>query len=94
MKQGLEGRLRKLEREYAAELVSERVITIRWLTADEIRRGRRPGLYEIFEEEEIAEDVEISHEDEIVADVEMFEADVDSVAVPDPVSFPEEWQFD
>jgi len=47
MKQGLEGRLRKLELEYAAALDSQREISIRWLTADETKRGRFPGLYEL-----------------------------------------------
>ena len=45
MKQGLERRLRKLEEDY--ELDSRRVIRIRWLTADEISRGCKPGLKEL-----------------------------------------------
>jgi hypothetical protein len=43
----LERRLRKLEEDYAAELDSQRVISIRWLTADEIKRGCRPGLKDL-----------------------------------------------
>jgi hypothetical protein len=51
MKQGLEGRLRKLELEYAAALDSQRVISVRWLTANEIKQGRLPGLYELLPED-------------------------------------------
>jgi hypothetical protein len=47
MKQGLERRLRKLEEDYAAERDSQRVISIRWLTADELSRGCKPGLVEL-----------------------------------------------
>ena len=47
MKQGLEGRLIKLEEEYQTALDSQRSISIRWLTADEGKRGRLPGLYEL-----------------------------------------------
>jgi hypothetical protein len=47
MKQGLEGRLRKLEREYQAALDSELIISVRWLTADELKRGVQPGLHEV-----------------------------------------------
>jgi hypothetical protein len=47
MKRGLELRLKKLEDEYHTELDSQRVISIRWLTADEISRGCKPGLEEI-----------------------------------------------
>jgi hypothetical protein len=47
MKPGLEGRLIKLEREYETALDSQRSISIRWLTADKIKRGWRPGLYEL-----------------------------------------------
>jgi hypothetical protein len=48
MKQGLEGRLRKLEREYQAALDSELIISrVRWLTADELKRGVQPGLCEV-----------------------------------------------
>jgi hypothetical protein len=45
MKQGFERRLRKLED--AAELDSRRVVSIRWLTADELSRGCKPGLVEL-----------------------------------------------
>jgi hypothetical protein len=47
MKQGFERRLRKLEEDYAAELDSQRVVSIRWLTADELSRGCKPGLEEV-----------------------------------------------
>ena len=47
MKQELERRLRKLEEDYAAELGSQRVISIRWLTADELSRGCDAGLEEL-----------------------------------------------
>jgi hypothetical protein len=46
MKQGLEGRMRKLELEYAADL-DPVIICIRWLTKDETKQGRLPGLYEV-----------------------------------------------
>ena len=47
MKQELERRLRKLEEDCAAELDSQRVISMRWLTADEISRGYVAGLEEL-----------------------------------------------
>jgi hypothetical protein len=47
MKQEFERRLRKLEAYYAAELDSPRIISIRWLTADQISRGCVSGLVEI-----------------------------------------------
>jgi hypothetical protein len=47
MKRGLEGRLRKMEEAYAEVLEPPHVVSIRWLTADEIKRGRRPGLYRL-----------------------------------------------
>jgi hypothetical protein len=48
MKQGFEGRLRKLEQAYAAELDSQRAISLRWMTADELRRGGQHGLVELM----------------------------------------------
>lgn len=45
MKQGFERRLRKLED--AAEVDSQRVVSIRWLTADELSHGCKPGLEEL-----------------------------------------------
>jgi|HubBroStandDraft_6_1064221.scaffolds.fasta_scaffold3536161_1 hypothetical protein len=45
MKQGLEGRLRKLEREYAVAPDMPHVVSVGWLTADQIKRGLRAGLY-------------------------------------------------
>ncbi len=47
MKQELERRLRKLEEVYAAELDSQRVISMRWLTSEEISRGCLAGLEEL-----------------------------------------------
>ena len=52
MKRGLEGRLRKMEQEYAVGLEPPHVISIRWLTAEEIKRGRRPGLYRLPRKDE------------------------------------------
>jgi hypothetical protein len=46
MNQGIEKRLRKLEKEYAARLGSSRVVGIRFLTEDEINRGMDPGLHD------------------------------------------------
>jgi hypothetical protein len=51
MKQGLEGRLRELEREYAAELDWKHVVRIRWMTEAEIKRGDLPGLYKLSAKE-------------------------------------------
>ena len=70
MKQGLEGRLRKLEREYATA-INPQVISISWLTADDIRRGRRPGLYYISEDSVVSEDPN----DKISENVEILEDD-------------------
>jgi hypothetical protein len=47
MKQEFERRLRKLEEEYLAELDSQKVISMRWLTAEEISRGCVAGLEEL-----------------------------------------------
>jgi len=47
MKRGQEERLRRLEYEYAAELDAQREIELRWLTEDEIKRGVKPGLYDL-----------------------------------------------
>lgn len=51
MKQGLEGRLRKLESEYQAALDPAPVSRVLWLTADEIERGVQPGVYDLSPEE-------------------------------------------
>jgi hypothetical protein len=45
MTQGLERRLILLERQYQTAQKSEREINIGWLTADDHKRGRLPGLY-------------------------------------------------
>jgi hypothetical protein len=45
MKKELEIRLRKLEKRYSPNLDIERVTSLFWLSAEEIRRGLRPGLY-------------------------------------------------
>ena len=45
MKKELEIRLRKLEQRYRPNLDIERVTSLFWLSAEEIRRGLRPGLY-------------------------------------------------
>jgi hypothetical protein len=37
----------KVELEYQAALDSEFKISLRWLTADEVKRGLQPGLYEV-----------------------------------------------
>jgi hypothetical protein len=47
MKPELEGRLRKLELRYAVAPDEPEVLSIRWMTADEIKRGLRPGLYKL-----------------------------------------------
>ena len=47
MKQEFERRLRKLEEEYAAELDSQKIINMRWLTAEEISFGCLAGLEEL-----------------------------------------------
>lgn len=47
MKPGQERRLRKLENEHTAELEAERIVQVRWLTGDEIKRGVQPGLYDL-----------------------------------------------
>jgi hypothetical protein len=47
MKRGHEERLRRLEYEYAAEQEVQREIELRWLTEDEIKRGVKPGLYDL-----------------------------------------------
>jgi hypothetical protein len=47
MKQGLEARLRKLELKYATAPDEPEVVSIRWMTADEIKRGLLPGLYRL-----------------------------------------------
>jgi hypothetical protein len=47
MKRGQEERLRRLEYEYAAEQEAQREIELRWLTEDEIKRGVKPGLYDL-----------------------------------------------
>jgi len=45
MNQGIERRLRKLEKEYAARLALSRVVAIRFLTEEDISRGLGAGLY-------------------------------------------------
>ena len=50
MNQGLERRLKKLEMEYDIALNSLRVISIRYLTAEETKQGCLPGLYELPED--------------------------------------------
>jgi hypothetical protein len=60
MKQGLEGRLRRLEQEYAAELESQIEYTVGWLTTDDTKQGRLPGLYEIPPEDGVAQPREVS----------------------------------
>jgi hypothetical protein len=47
MKQEWERRLRKLEEDYAAELDPQRVISMRWLTTEEISRDCVAGLEEL-----------------------------------------------
>jgi hypothetical protein len=46
MNQGIERRLRKLEKEYAVRLGSSRVVGMRFLTEAEIERGVGPGLHD------------------------------------------------
>jgi hypothetical protein len=48
MKQALEARLKKLEVESAAALDLQQVVSVRWLTADEVTQGRLPGLYKLL----------------------------------------------
>ena len=45
MKKELETRLKNLEKRYGPKLEPERVTHLFWLTAEETRRGLRPGLY-------------------------------------------------
>jgi hypothetical protein len=45
MKKELETRLKKLEERYGPKLDPERVTNVFWLSAEEQRRGLRPGLY-------------------------------------------------
>jgi hypothetical protein len=46
MNQGIERRLRRLEKEYAARLGSGRVVGMRFLTEEEIWRGLGAGLHD------------------------------------------------
>jgi hypothetical protein len=51
MKQGLEGRLRRLEG-YQAALDAPRAVSVRWITAAEVKQGRVPGLYRLPPEDQ------------------------------------------
>ena len=51
MKKELEIRLKKLEERYGPKLDPERVTNVFWLSAEEIRRGLRPGVYRIAYED-------------------------------------------
>ena len=47
MKKDLEARLKMLEKRYGPEVEPNRVTSVRWITAEDWRRGVRPGVYEI-----------------------------------------------
>jgi hypothetical protein len=51
MKSNRAKRLRTLEEEYSSELDAQRTIVLRVLTAEETKRGVRPGLVEMSPEE-------------------------------------------
>ena len=51
LKQGLEGRLRRLEG-YQAELDAPVVVHVRWMTAEELKQGLLPGLYRLPPEDQ------------------------------------------
>ena len=47
MKKELETRLKKLEERYGPKLEPERVTSVSWMSAENQRRGLRPGVYRI-----------------------------------------------
>ena len=47
MKKELETRLKNLEKRYGPKLEPERVTSVSWMSAENQRRGLRPGVYRI-----------------------------------------------
>jgi hypothetical protein len=47
MKKKLETRLKNLEKQYGPKIEPQRVIGLRWITAEQWRRGVRPGVYRV-----------------------------------------------
>jgi hypothetical protein len=47
MKKELETRLKKLEKRYGPKVEPEKVTSVTWMSAENQRRGLRPGVYRI-----------------------------------------------
>jgi len=47
MKKELEARLKDLEKRHGPKFEPQRVVGIRWITAEDWQRGVRPGVYRV-----------------------------------------------